>query len=176
MATSRAPGSACKAWTAAPAFKNIAERYTVINPDLFADQNRLVTQQSNRIANTVEVPNFIGRDIGLATAISSEKKLELRCDNREGVVVWQYPPADRLIMEGDVILVAVESAIDKKSKTVANLKGLSIRQASAYLSHLGIKFKVEGFGEVISQSLIPGEFVESNAECRLACAGYKGET
>ena len=163
-------------WTAAPAFQNIAERYTVINPDLFADQNRLVTQQSDRIANTAEVPNFIGRDIGLATAMSSEKKLELRSDNREGVVVWQYPPADRLIMEGDVILVAVVSATEKKYKTVANLKGLSIRQASAYLSHLGIKFKVDGHGEVVSQSLMPGESINSNTECRLACAGYEGET
>ncbi len=163
-------------WTAAPAFRNIAERYTVINPDLFADQNRLVTQQSDRLANTVEVPNLVGRDIGLAMAMANEKKLELRSDSREGAVVWQYPPADRLIMEGDIILVSVESAIDKQTKSVANLKGLPIRQASAYLSHLGIKFKVEGYGEVVSQSLMPGEMIESNAECRLACAGYEGET
>jgi len=163
-------------WTAAPAFQHIAERYTVINPDLFADQNRLVTQQSDRMANTVEVPNLVGRDIGLAVAVSDSKKLELRSDSREGVVVWQYPPADRLIMEGDVILVAVDSAVDKKAKTLANLKGLSIRQASAYLCHLGIKFKVEGYGEVVSQSLLPGDVIETNAECRLACAGYEGET
>ncbi len=163
-------------WTAAPAFQKMAERYSVMNPDLFADQNRLVTQQSDRMANTTEAPNLIGRDVGLALALASEHKLELRSDSREGVVVWQYPPADRLIMNGDVILVAVESAIDKQSKTVANLKGLSIRQASAYLSHLGINFKVDGYGAVVSQSLMPGEIVEANAECRLACAGYKGET
>ncbi len=163
-------------WTAAPAFQHIAERYTVINPDLFANNNRLVTQQSDRLANTVEVPNLLGRDVGLALAVTSARKLELRSDSREGVVVWQFPPADRVIMEGDVILVAVASALEKKAKTLANLKGLSIRQASAYLSHLGIKFKVEGHGEVVSQSLLPGAAVETNAECRLACAGYEGET
>ena len=128
------------------------------------------------MAHTVEVPNLVGRDIGLAAAISNEKKIELRSDSREGVVVWQYPPADRLIMEGDVILVSVESIVDNRSKTLANLKGLSIRQASAYLSHLGIKFKVKGYGKVVSQSLLPGETLESSAVCRLACAGYEGET
>ncbi len=163
-------------WTAAPAFQNIAERYTVLNPDLFADQNRLVTQQSDRLASTVEVPNLIGREIGPAVVLAHQNKLELRSDRREGVVVWQYPPADRLIMEGDIILAAVETATDKKVKTLANLKGLSIRQASAYLTHLGIKFKIDGYGEVVSQSLLPGDNIETNAVCRLACAGYEGET
>jgi len=163
-------------WTAAPAFQHIAERYTVINPDLFADQNRLITQKSDRMANTVVVPNLIGRDIGLAVALSNEKKLKLRSDSREGVVVWQYPPADRLILEDDIVIVAVQSAVSNQSRTVADLKGLSIRQASAYLSHLGIKFKVDGNGEVVRQSLLPGKSVEANAVCRLECAGYKEES
>lgn len=163
-------------WTAAPAFQNIAERYSVINPDLFADQNRIVKEQSDHMAKTVVVPNFIGRDIGLAAVMSSDKKLELRSDSREGMVVWQYPPADRLIIEGDVILVSVESVVQRQSKTVANLTGLPIRQASAYLSHLGIKFKVEGYGEVVSQSLVPGDEIKSEVVCRLFCGGYEGET
>jgi cell division protein FtsI/penicillin-binding protein 2 len=163
-------------WTAAPAFQRIAERYAVMNPDLFADQKRLVTQQSDRLANTMEVPDLTGRDVGLAIAMAAERKLKLRSDGREGVVVWQYPPADRLIIEGSTVLVAVESAIADKRKSVADLKGLSIRQASAYLTHLGIKFKVEGNGEVVSQSLLPGVPVETNVVCYLACADYEGGT
>jgi cell division protein FtsI (penicillin-binding protein 3) len=163
-------------WTSAPTFQKIAERFTVVNPDLFADNNRLVTQQSDKFANTVEVPNLIGRDIGLAVTMADERKVKLRSDNDKGVVVWQYPPADRLILENDVILTAVSDPTKEGQTALADLKGLSIRQASAYLTHLGIKFKVKGNGEIKKQFPSPGNLIDKNAVCRLLCTGYREES
>jgi cell division protein FtsI/penicillin-binding protein 2 len=163
-------------WTSAPAFQQIAERYTVVNPDLFADHQRLVKQQSDKIANTIEVPNLIGRDIGLAMTIAGERKIQLRSDGRAGVVVWQYPPADRLILENDIVLTAVSDPTQEGKTALADLRGLSIRQASAYLMHLGIKFKVDGYGEVRNQTPLPGDVIDKNGVCRLECAGYREES
>lgn len=163
-------------WTSAPTFQKIAERYTVVNPDMFADHKRMVTQKSDKFSNTVEVPNLVGRDIDLAVTIAGENKVKIRSDAERGVVVWQYPPADRLILEDDVILTAVsDPTIDGKT-ALADLRGLSIRQASAYLMHLGIKFKVDGTGEVKSQFPSPGKIIDKNAVCRLQCAGYREES
>jgi len=39
-------------------------------------------------------------------AMAQERGLAIRCNEREGMVVWQFPAADRLAFEGDELLVA----------------------------------------------------------------------
>lgn len=154
--------------TSGKAFRQIAERYVVSNPDLFAITERLCVEKDDRAKMTSEVPDFVGRDILQAKELALRHGVAIRCDATEGQVVWQYPAPDRLILSGDDILVAVAKTPDANPEML-NLKGLTIRRASAFLNHLGIKYTIEGSGRVAQQSIRPGQTVTSAAVCRLKC-------
>ena len=156
-------------WTAGPAFRRIAERYTVLNPDLFAAPGRMLAEKSERLDNTVSAPDLVGRDINLAVSMARERGVELCSTAKEGKVAWQFPPADRLMFAGDKVLVAVETPADG-DLCMADLTGLSMRTVAAFLHHAGIKYTIQGCGRVISQSIKPGTRITQNQEpCRLTC-------
>jgi cell division protein FtsI (penicillin-binding protein 3) len=154
--------------TSGVTFRQIAERYAVSNPDLFTVTERICVEKEDRHDMTAEVPNFVGRDILQARLLADRRGVKLRCDAEAGQVVWQYPAADRLVLNEDEILVAV-AGIEDSSPEMVNLKGLTIRRASAFLDHVGIKYTIEGSGLVTYQSIRPGETITSNAVCRLRC-------
>jgi len=155
-------------WTAGPAFRNIAERYARLNPDLFTPTERMLVENSDDLKPTVEVPDLVGRRLDAARARADERSLAIRCGGDDGFVVWQFPTADHMLVENDEILVAVSSSDDEPQKMV-DLTGLSIREASAYLDWLGLPFKVEGRGRVVKQSIRPGETINQGKNCLLHC-------
>ena len=55
------------------------------------------------------------------------------------------------------------------SRTMPNLKNLSLRDAIIVLSKLGIKYRINGSGNVDSQSIQPGEKIQKNLSCILEC-------
>lgn len=154
--------------TAGVAFKHIAERYTVTNPDLFAATERTFTEQPRRLDITLEAPEFVGRDIKQARLLAQKKGVNLRCTGDEGVVVWQYPSPDRLLLADDEVVVAVAPQPDEQPGMI-DLRGLTIRKAIAFLEFTGIKYSIEGHGLVKRQSISPGAGLGKNAECRLEC-------
>jgi len=155
-------------WTAGPLFRNIAERYLVLRPDLFQIDSRLLVEHSRPSDNTVEVPDFIGRDLTLAAAIADKRDLRLRTDTSEGKIIWQFPAADRLVFVDDEILAAVEQA-GKPGLRMIDLKGLSTRQAAAFLQFAGITCRIKGNGRVTKQSIRPGEKIADKMICQLEC-------
>lgn len=155
-------------YTSGPAFRRIAERYSIINPDLFTRADRTLAEIESSEPMTVEVPDFVGRDLSLARDMAERNDLTLRASGRQGQVLWQYPPADRLAFAGSEVVVAVTGQ-SEGGLVMPDLKGLSIREASAFLSHVGIKYEISGRGRVIKQSLRSGKEVEHNAICRLQC-------
>ncbi|UCE23902.1 MAG: PASTA domain-containing protein [Candidatus Zixiibacteriota bacterium] len=159
--------------TAGPVFRKIAERYSILHPDLFTAPQRMLSENSDRFENTTEIPDLVGRTLQQAQAIALENGLEVRCGEMSGTVVWQYPAADRLAFEGDEVLVVV-SPQSSDGATMADLCGLSIKQASAYLARLGIKFMVKGNGLVVKQSIGPGETINGKSFCRLECRPETG--
>ncbi len=154
--------------TAGPAFRQIAERYIVSNPDLFTVQERTLVAKASRLNNTVEAPDFIGRDVTLANEMARRRGIILRTSAAEGTVEWQYPPPDRLLLAGDEMLAAVRSATSE-DLAMADLRGLSIRTASAFLHHARIKFAIQGNGRVVRQSIRPGVIVREGTVCQLEC-------
>ncbi len=54
-------------------------------------------------------------------------------------------------------------------KNMPDLKGYSLRDAIQVLSKLGLKYKVYGSGKVVSQSIQPGEQMQSGLSCVLNC-------
>jgi len=154
--------------TAGPIFRKITERYVMLKPDFFNIGSKMPTDHSEGTAHTVEVPDFIGRDIALAKAMASSQGLKLHGNAQEGNIIWQFPEADRLVFNGDEVLVAVASGWEPETH-MADLRTLSIRQASAFLRLAGIKFRVKGHGQVVKQSIRPGEKISTKTVCQLTC-------
>ena len=155
-------------WTAGPAFRKIAERYARLNAELFTPPERILVEQSNALEATAQVPDLVGRNVNEARARTGERGLNLRCNADSGFVLWQFPAADRMIVRDDDVLVAVSSA-NNDSTCMVDLMGLSIREASAWLDHLGVMFTIEGRGSVVRQSIEPGAVLKDDQTCRLMC-------
>ena len=154
--------------TSGVTFRNIAERYTIIHPDLFTVPTRMIAENSDKIKNTQVVPNLTGQLLVNAIDEAEKKKLQVRATADSGFVVWQYPPPDRLMFSNDDIIVVVDSGKDQVQKMV-DLTGLTVREASAYMSHLGLEYTVVGNGKVYKQSLKPGTIVQHESSCKLEC-------
>ncbi len=154
--------------TAGPIFRNIVERYMVTNPDFLAVDNRTLTDQKQPSKHTVQVPDLTGRGITQARALADERGITLRGNADSGIVVWQYPAADRIVFHGNEVLVAVVSEAEQPPAMI-DLHGLSVRQASAFLAFVGINGRVKGHGRVVDQSIPPGEVINKNEVCWLRC-------
>ncbi|RKX24592.1 MAG: hypothetical protein DRP47_11150 [Candidatus Zixiibacteriota bacterium] len=50
-----------------------------------------------------------------------------------------------------------------------DLRGLSIRQASAFLAFVSIDSRIKGQGFVVKQSIPPGTEVSKHSKCWLEC-------
>ncbi|MEW5993748.1 MAG: penicillin-binding transpeptidase domain-containing protein [Candidatus Zixiibacteriota bacterium] len=154
-------------WTAGPVFREIAERFVVARPDEFPDVTNLVRATSrSRIA--ARVPDLIGFTVTAARTKASESGLAFRSGGDEGMIVWQYPPPGALVFPRDDILTVVEQS-EENSLVMADLTGLSIRQAAAFLRFAGIKFRVKGNGQIIEQSIRPGALLTDRMLCQLVC-------
>jgi len=156
-------------YTSGVAFRHIAERYTVSNPDLFSVNERFATADSTLQDMTMRAPDLLGREVRQAGAIARSKGVNLHCDSSlTGTVVWQYPAPDRVMLSGDEMLVA---AADPQTGAVSmiDLTGLTIRKASAFLQRAGVNVTIEGTGKVCTQSILPGAVLAEGQTCRLSC-------
>lgn len=154
--------------TSGPIFRRVAERYMILNPDLFPVSHQVLAEISRRDDGTTEIPHLVGRTLAEAQEEAGRLGITVRGNAETGFVVWQYPPADRLLFEGDEILVVVESPV-APGMVMPDLSGLSIREASAFLRFAGINSRIKGRGKVINQSIEPGETLSPETVCWLTC-------
>lgn len=153
--------------TAGPAFKNIAERYTITNSESLRPDTKLASDGDNDL---LEIPDFIGRDVSLAMKIAAKKGLNLVSDRSEGVVVWQFPPEGRRIPGAETVAVVVQNDDGNNEKvTMIDMSGLQMRTAIAVLNYQGLKFEIDGYGKVKKQFPSAGALVGKKARCRLVC-------
>lgn len=81
--------------------------------------------------------------------------------------------------EEDVVfsdLDEIDSSSDKdviNRKTMPHLHGKSVRAAAKLLTSIGVDFKIEGSGKVVSQSIPPGAKLKSGMVCELKCKANK---
>ena len=130
--------------------------------------DRICPKREETLDITIEAPDFIGRDLVQTRLIAEREGVKVRCRAESGSVLWQYPAPDRLMLANDEILLAVATT-DSGLPDMSDLKGLTIRRASAFLDFAGIKYTIEGSGRVTYQSIRPGEPLTSNTVCRLRC-------
>lgn len=153
--------------TAGPAFRRIAEQYSILRRDLFSSEDFVLFEEPDD-AVTVEVPDFVGLDVSTARDEASELGLKLRSNDGEGRIVWQFPLPDRLLFGGgEVITVEATQSIDDLN--MMDLNGLSLRQATAFCRFANLSFEVQGSGWVVKQSIRPGSKIKPGTVCRLKC-------
>jgi cell division protein FtsI/penicillin-binding protein 2 len=154
--------------TSGAVFRHIAERYSIANPDLFTVTERFCEKRPEPQQMTVVIPDFIGRDLIQAHLLAKKRGVKLDSSSEAGVVVWQYPAPDRRVFATDEVTVAVVPP-GKSLPTMIDLKGSTIRRASAFLDFAGAKYIIEGTGRVTEQSVPPGEPISDTLVCRLIC-------
>jgi cell division protein FtsI/penicillin-binding protein 2 len=154
--------------TSGKAFRHIAERYTISHPDIFAAAERVCDKREQPATLTVEVPNFVGRDIYQARLLAKSHSVNLKSDSTRGVVVWQYPAADRQILSTDEVVLAVAPPGGSRPAMI-DLRGATIRRATAFLEYMGMPYSIVGSGFVSEQSVLPGQPVAADTNCQLIC-------
>ena len=154
--------------TAAPTFMRIAEKYALLNPDTFSSAEMMIAELSEQSYKAVEVPNLKGMLLSQAAREADQCGLKIKSGSEDGIVVWQFPSPDRLIFPGLQILVGVKE-LETSKILMADLKGSSLRGASAFCDFAGISYEVSGRGPVIRQSIEPGYAVNDKDKCKLVC-------
>lgn len=152
--------------TAGPAFKNIAERYSIANAEYLSPDSRLLA--GNDDLEMKEIPDFIGRDASLALRIAEKKGMSLVANCREGMVVWQYPPEGRRIPGGETVAVIVRCGDDDVVRML-DFIGMKMRTAIAVLDYQGLYFEAKGSGVVKRQYPSAGATLNRSSKCRLVC-------
>lgn len=154
--------------TSGPTFRRIVERYAVLNPDLITLPERTLAARSGRVRVTVDLPNFVGRDLEAATQLADVRGIKLRTTADEGTVVWQFPPPDRKVDEGDEVVALVTNPADSVMR-MPDLTGLPVKKVSALLTHVGAKFHIRGTGRVVSTSIAAGEPFDPAVPLQVEC-------
>ncbi len=150
--------------TAGPAFKKMAERYTLANMERCNPEASLPTAD-NRL-KMIEIPDFVDMEILLAQKIAAKKGVRLTTNAESGIIVWQYPPEGRRMPGCDYVAVMVSDE-SGENHTMFDLTGLNVRTATAVLNRQQIKFEINGGGLIKKQFPRPGETISERTVCRL---------
>jgi len=150
--------------TAGPAFKKMAERYTLANMERCNPETSLPTAADH--LKMIEIPDFVDMEILLAQKIVAKKGLKLTTNADVGIIVWQYPPEGRRLPGSDYVAVIVSND-SEESKTMLDLTGLNVRTATAVLNQQRVKFEINGGGLIKKQTPRPGEKISERTVCRL---------
>lgn len=153
-------------YTSGPAFRRIAERYSLLNPGRFIGTDRVLAGADHNGPTPIEVPDFVGRSLQWATLEAESAGITLRAATDSGFVSWQFPPAGGVMFPGDEIVLATTN-LDTEDLHMVDLTGLSLRQAAAFMNFAGVAFHARGDGQVTAQSLQPGKQIDRRSFCQL---------
>jgi len=152
-------------YTAGPAFRNIAESYTITHADNMLPDTRIKAAGSRR--EMLKVASLVGCEFSLAEKIAEREGLELGTNSKEGMIIWQYPPPHRNIPGSEKVIVLVREKDDDPS--MVDLTGVSMRTAIAVMDYQGVEYSIEGSGRVVKQYPAAGTDLKKNTRCRIIC-------
>lgn len=153
--------------TAAPAFRKIAERFTVARPDLFMAPERTLFASTYLRSSQVLMPDLIGKSTAHAAQLADTRGIRIRSTAiDEGTVFWQFPPAGQPIARGQEAVIALWENQDVR---MFDVRGLPMQPVAAFLQSLGVEVIVNGHGMILNQSLQAGVPIGSDTVCRLEC-------
>ncbi len=150
--------------TSGPAFKRIAERYSIANSELIRPDTKILADVEDFEMRSV--PDFVGQELKFANQVAEKKGFDIKANLDSGMIVWQYPPEGRKIPGNEVVALMIVDTTTQKAR-MFDLKGMKIRTAIAVLNKQGLNFEIDGIGKVRKQFPRPGAKVGKSAVCRL---------
>ena len=81
----------------------------------------------------------------------------------------------RIIPAGNFKVKEIEKDQTFSHKFMPDISNYSLRDAITILTKVGIKYKVEGSGIVVSQSISPGEKIAKGMTCIINCSSSQAE-
>ncbi|HRR08424.1 MAG TPA: penicillin-binding transpeptidase domain-containing protein [Rhodothermales bacterium] len=140
--------------TAAPIFKNMAERLIPLLPNV---GQRLSPARNVPKRVDAPVPNVLGvpETVAITRLIASGFKAS-PSTTPWSTVLGQQPKAGSIQKLGTVVTLEVNKEAPKPLKEMPDVRGMDARQAMNWLTARGIKVVLKGGGRIIRQSPEPG--------------------
>ncbi|MBS4000321.1 MAG: PASTA domain-containing protein [Desulfobulbaceae bacterium] len=136
--------------TAAPIFRGIASKWTGAN-SITAIANKFVdSTKTNK--DSVLVPNIIGMQSETAEQLLKKRGFGLTYSgNSHGIVLAQNPKAHSRTINGKIIdMTIVATDTVQSPEAIVVLKGMPLRSALAILNAGGVKTKIVGNGNIVT--------------------------
>ena len=165
---------------AAPVFKKIAERIIALSglheyssPDFNSSYAMLTSPDAENIESGNNL-NLINFDILDAVKILNERDIEFEVegDLKNSVVIDQKYMTNQ---DGKSIIKLYTKGKDdgitsrEQGSKMPDLRGMSLRNCIKVISSLGVDYKINGCGKVLSQSIAPGEPIGKNQVINVNC-------
>lgn len=107
--------------------------------------------------NKFNLDYYVNQDINLVRKDLEEKGLDVIVLGDGDRIIKQYPSKDSSVITNDKIFLVTNGSI-----TMPNISGYSRIEAISLFNLLDIDYEIEGYGNVISQSILPGEIIGNN--------------
>ncbi|MEJ2543024.1 MAG: penicillin-binding transpeptidase domain-containing protein [Calditrichaceae bacterium] len=145
---------------AAPIFRHIMYRIVHLNPDAMHQDDREEDYQP-QLAMIKDLPDLSGFEVENAVALLDAKDIDYEVSGR-GPVISKVSLKDETLH-----LNKGQNRIEMNR--IPNLKGLTLREATAKLDLSKIRLLIEGTGRVIKQSINPGTPIQRRTQLILTC-------
>jgi cell division protein FtsI/penicillin-binding protein 2 len=153
----------------APIFRDIAMRIINSSNEFARKPEKPVYLAAD--SGRVTVPGFIGMAVNNARSLAGSRGLQLAVSGSGDFVHEQNPPANGKVAPGSTIAIKLSRQPEGEHATIPmpDLRGLTLRQAAAYLRKSRVKVNASGNGIVRSQLPLPGETLVCGGTCTLQC-------
>lgn len=122
--------------------------------------------QGEEPENMIEIPDLRGLSVEDAKKKATDVGFKIKTSGKGEQVVSQLPQPGVVLAENSMIVLYMDEQEETKTVTVPNLNGLSISDAKATLTGLGLNFEIVGAGQTdskgayaVKQSVAAGEKV-----------------
>ena len=133
----------------------VAVKDVVVNTSKYLD----IKEESNDTTK-YELDNYINKNTTMVSNKLSLNNLRVFVLGDGDTIINQYPKKDTLLYKNSVVVLLTNNY----NKVMPNLVGLSYKDAYNVLKLMGIKYKIEGSGYVVSQSVVENTIITDEME------------
>jgi len=157
---------------AAPVFREVMERLLVVvprqEPNLELEDDEPSRSQYVERHDTVTMPSLVA--MSKEDARQKLVALGIKCvfEGKGEYVSDQAIPAGADVVRGTQIELVLSQASTSSGRIqVPDVRGMSLRPAIAAMTRSGLRVRVQGTGNVVRQSMTPGENANEGSVCTL---------
>ncbi len=118
----------------------------------------IVTVDETQASKTVELENYISKDVTETVSNLQSKKLQVYTLGTGKYVINQYPLKSTKVVENSKVFILTNN----KDFIMENVIGWSLNEVTTYCNLLGIELNTGGYGYVTEQSIEAGTSITSD--------------